>query len=52
MKTTNKSDRITVRLTPHQNFMLDEIAKKVKVSKSALTRYIIEEFIAKYDETK
>lgn len=49
MKATNKDSRITVRLTPNQDFMLDVISKKIDKPKSALVRYIIEEFITKYN---
>lgn len=50
MKETNKDSRITVRLTPHQNFILDTLSKETGVSKSALVRYILNEFIKKYDD--
>lgn len=50
MKETNKDSRITVRLTPNQNFMLDTISNEASVSKSALVRYIIEEFIKRYND--
>lgn len=50
MKETNKDSRITVRLTPNQNFMLDTISNEAGVSKSALVRYIIEEFIKRYND--
>lgn len=49
MKENNKDSRITVRLTPNQNFMLDVISDEAGVSKSALVRYIIEEFIKRYN---
>lgn len=51
MKSTNKDSRITVRLTPNQDFMLSVISKKIDRPKSALVRYIIEQFITKYNDT-
>lgn len=51
MKSTNKDSRITVRLTPNQDFMLDAIAKKINKPKSAIIRYILEQFITKYNDT-
>lgn len=49
MKDTNKDSRITVRLTPNQDFTLSIIAKKINKPKSAIVRYAIEELITKYN---
>lgn len=48
MKPTNKDARVTVRLTPHQNFMLETISKELDTPKAALVRYMIEQLISKY----
>lgn len=48
-KTTNKDAKITVRLTPHQSFMLDTMCDKLEVTKSVLIRYILDNFINQYD---
>ena len=49
MKTNKKDKRITVRLTPNQDFMLDEISNKIGKSKSVIMRYIINDFIKQYN---
>lgn len=49
-KSSNKENRITVRLTPNQSQMLDVMSSRFEVKKSALVRYIIDQFIAQYDE--
>ena len=48
-KSTNKDSRITVRLTPFQNFELDRLAKELAVPKAKLVRYFIDEFLKKYN---
>lgn len=50
-KTTNKEAQLRVRVTPHQSFMLDEMCDKLEITKSALIRYILEQFINQYDNT-
>lgn len=52
MKPTKKDCRITVRLTPHQDFMLDEISKELDKPKAQLLRYMIENFTNKYNENR
>lgn len=47
-KSTNKSDRITVRLTANQYFELEQIAKENNLKKSALLRLLISKFIKDY----
>jgi hypothetical protein len=41
-KTNNKDNKITVRLTPNQSFMLNEMASVLGVKKSVLVRYILD----------
>lgn len=41
-KTTNKEAQLSVRVTPHQSFMLDEMCKELEITKSALIRYILD----------
>lgn len=48
MKETNKDSRITVRLTPHQSFELDNIADRLKMKKSQIIRLMLDNFINKY----
>lgn len=47
-KSTNKTNILQVRLTPHQGLMIEEIAEQFQVTKSALVRYILDSFIAQY----
>lgn len=49
MKKQKKETRITVRLTPNQDFMLDEISSKINKSKSAVIRYLINNLVKQYD---
>ena len=44
-----KDKRITVRLTPNQDFMLDEISSKIDKSKAEIVRYMINKFIKDYN---
>lgn len=48
-KSTNKESQLRVRLTPHQSFKLDEMCEKLEITKSALIRYILDQFINQYD---
>lgn len=50
-KTTNKESQLRVRLTPNQSFMLDEMCDKFEVTKSALVRYILDQFIKDYQKS-
>ncbi len=50
-KTTNKEAQLRVRLTPHQSFMLDEMSRELDITKSALMRYILDQFIQQYEKT-
>lgn len=48
-KTTNKSSRITVRLTPHQEQELRRMSDDLKLPKAKLVRYFILDYINKYN---
>lgn len=48
-KTTNKSSRITVRLTPHQEQELRRMSDDLKLPKAKLVRYFISDYIKKYN---
>ena len=47
-----KSKIIGFRPTPRQAFELDNICSELKIKKSALIRYLLENFIDKYESTK
>ena len=48
-KSTNKDYRITVRLTPFQNFELSRLADELSIPKAKLVRYFIDDFLKKYN---
>ena len=48
-KSTNKEQKITVRLTPHEALMLNEMSSKLSVTKSTLIRFILDNFINQYE---
>lgn len=50
MKSTNKDSRITVRLTPNQQQVINEVSAKINRPKAALVRCIIDNFITKYNK--
>lgn len=50
MKIDKKDQRITVRLTPNQSQVLEEIATKAKVKKSAVVRCALTHLINQYNE--
>lgn len=52
MKAENKSEKLVVRLTPYQDFMIKEITNKYNVSKSSLVRFILDEFLNKLEENE
>ena len=47
-----KSKIIGFRPTPRQAFELDNICSELKIKKSTLIRYILEDFIDKYEKAK
>lgn len=44
-RSTNKEAKISVRLTPHQSFKLNEMSNQLEVTRSTLVRYILDNFI-------
>ena len=46
----NKTNKLVVRLTPHQSFMLEEMSNNLEITKSALVRYVLERFFNEYSE--
>lgn len=48
-KTKNKSNRITVRLTPNQDQELNRMSKDLQLPKAKLVRYFISDYIKKYN---
>lgn len=50
-KSSNKEAQLRVRLTPHQSLMLDEMCEQFELTKSALIRYILDQFIKQYEDT-
>ena len=48
-KTKNKSNRITVRLTPNQEQELTRMSKDLQLPKAKLVRYFISDYIKKYN---
>ncbi len=49
-KSSNKEAQLRVRLTPHQSLMLDEMCEQFELTKSALIRYILDQFIKQYED--
>ena len=50
-KTLNKEAQLRVRLTPYQSQMVEELSEKFEVTKSALVRYILEQFFKSYENS-
>lgn len=50
-KSSNKERKLNVRVTPHQSLMLDEMCEQFELTKSALIRYILDQFIKQYEDT-
>ena len=48
----NKSKIIGFRPTPRQYFELGNICRDLKIKKSALIRFLLEDFIDKYEKSK
>jgi len=42
MKSTTKDQRITVRLTPNQAFIIDELSISQKIDKAKIVRYMLD----------
>ena len=47
-----KSKIIGFRPTPRQHFEMENICKELKITKSILLRFILEDFIDKYHKAK
>ncbi len=47
-----KSKIIGFRPTPRQAFELDNICRELKMKKSALIRFVLEDFIERYERAK
>ena len=52
MNDTKKSKIIGFRPTPRQLFELENICSELKIQKSKLIRFILEDFINKYEASK
>lgn len=50
MKTDKKINRITVRLTPKEDFALDVISEQLDFSKAVIVRYAIDKLIEEYKD--
>ena len=48
----NKSKIIGFRPTPRQLFELENICRDLQIKKSVLIRFILEDFINKYEKSK
>lgn len=48
----NKNRIITFRPSIRQEFELNNVCKELNISRSALLRFIIEDFINKYEKAK
>ena len=48
----NKGKIIGFRPTPRQYFELENICRELQVKKSVLIRFILEDFIDKYEKSK
>lgn len=51
-KIDRKESRVTVRLTPYQNFELTNITNDIGISKAGFIRYLLEQSINNYYEIK
>ena len=52
MKDTNKSKIIGFRPTPRQYFEMENICSELQITKSQLIRFLLEDFINKYEISK
>lgn len=50
MKVTKKETRVSVRITPNQETMLDAICEKLDIKRSTLVRYAIDKLISDYND--
>ena len=49
-KLTSKDIRVSVRISPNQDQMLDTIAKELEIKRSTLVRYAIDQVIKSYSD--
>ena len=49
MKSTTKDQRITVRLTPNQAFIIEELSKSQNIDKAKIVRYMLDYCINNLD---
>ena len=50
MKITKKETRVSVRITPEQENMLDSICNELDIKRSTLVRYAIDNLISSYND--
>lgn len=49
-KLTAKDIRVSVRISPNQDQMLNQIAKELEIKRSTLVRYAIDQVINSYND--
>lgn len=49
-KLTSKDIRVSVRISPNQDQMLNQIAKELEIKRSTLVRYAIDQVISNYND--
>lgn len=49
-KLTSKDIRVSVRISPNQDQMLNQIAKELEIKRSTLVRYAIDQVINSYND--
>lgn len=49
-KITSKDIRVSVRISPNQDQMLDTMAKELDIKRSTLVRYAIDKLISEYND--
>ena len=49
-KLTPKNIRVSVRISPNQDQMLDTIAEELEIKRSTLVRYAIDQVIKSYND--
>lgn len=50
MKIAKKETRVSVRITPEQENMLDSICNELDIKRSTLVRYAIDNLISSYND--
>lgn len=49
-KLTSKDIRVSVRISPNQDQMLNQIAEELEIKRSTLVRYAIDQVIKSYND--